>query len=155
MKERSLSLNEFGLLPEGIHECALTEIEECFGKEGNRPTLWNGFVGFIERLQYEKICESVLVDGRFITAWDDVDDVDVVLEVDALRPGQTGSLKMLLSEQVKREFYEDFRVNLRVLIPGFFGRDYRSWFQQIKTEDAWRVGGSTERLRKGILRIRI
>lgn len=147
-------LRESGLLPPGIYECSLQDAQERFGHGNSRSPLWQKFLLFLERIAEAGIFSAVIIDGRFVTADDGVDDIDVALFVEKFDPSQTEALKLYSSKQVIQEFYEDYAVSANVSVDLRFGENYEEYFQNVKPEDAWRYGGPEE-ARKGILKVRL
>jgi hypothetical protein len=75
-------LNEFGLLPEGIHDCTIEELATRFGRfqqSDRRPRLWGAFGVFLKELQACDIGLAILINGSFVTARPDPNDIDVIL----------------------------------------------------------------------------
>jgi len=75
-------LTKQGRLPEGIHECALEEMAERFGTfQGSeqRPRLFARLREFIGEARSSGIFESLIVDGSFVTADPEPNDIDLVL----------------------------------------------------------------------------
>lgn len=148
------SITAEGLLPPGVHECSLEEAQAKFGYGNNRSTLWSKLLDYLDRVREAGIFSAVLIDGSFITASEDVCDIDVALVIEEFSPDQTATLKMFTSEQVVQEFKEDFSVVSHVSTPLPFGENYFEWFQNVRPEYAWQHGGP-ERARKGILLVRL
>lgn len=148
-------LVEGGVLPEGIHDCTVEEVRAMFGCANGRAGLWTRFEGFMERLKDTlPMPITIYLDGSFITDWESCCDIDVVIEAREFEGDHAHSLKMLCNDQVRAEFHEDFRVLIHVVVPGLFARDYRQWFQRVKTDDAWRFGMDASLLKKGIVRLK-
>src|SRR6266545_4491026 len=90
--------NEHGLLPEGIHDCTLAEIETRFGGfqgSDRRPQLWARFKEFFAAAMAIRLIEELLIDGSFATGKPDPNDIDFVVVVSAghdfavdLKPGE-------------------------------------------------------------------
>jgi hypothetical protein len=77
-------LNEHGCLPEGIHDCTMDEAVSRFGvfqTSDRRPQLWAKFTQFIQELTMCDFIEAVLLDGSFVTATPEPNDIDIVLIV--------------------------------------------------------------------------
>ena len=148
-------LVEGGVLPAGIHDCTVDEVREIFASSVERADLWDRFEGFLDRLRDTvPMPITIYVDGSFITDWESCCDIDVVIEAREFEGDHAVCLKMLCNAQVRAEFHEDFRVLIHVVVPGLFARDYREWFQHVKTDDAWRFGMDAALLKKGIVRLR-
>ncbi len=64
-------LNENGLLPVGIHDCALEEIKRRFGGftrgSDQRPTLFAKFQEYMTELKSANLAIAVIVNGSFTT----------------------------------------------------------------------------------------
>lgn len=148
------ALIEGGVLPPGIHDCTLLEVREMFGDSPGRGRLLTRFEAFLERLS-ETIAlpVSIYLDGSFVTDWEGCNDIDTVIEAREFEGEKASILTMLTAPQVRSEFIEDFSVKIHIVVPGLFARDYRTWFQHVKTEDSWRFGLEPSRLKKGIIRL--
>jgi hypothetical protein len=148
------ALIQGGVLPPGIHDCSLREVHSLFGKNPERSRLLERFEAFLERLaETTSVPVSIYLDGSFVTDWESCCDIDVIIEARDFQGGNINEIRLLSDPQVRREFIEDFRVVLHIVVPGLFSRDYRSWFQNVKTEDSWRFGMEPSRLKKGIVRL--
>lgn len=146
---------EGGVLPEGIHDCSLDEVRAMFAASGERARLLDRFEHFLDRLGefVPGMTTTIYLDGSFITHWEGCNDIDVVLEARDFEKEKTQYLKTLISERVRSEFAENYKVQLHVVVPGLIGCDFRQWFQKVKTEEAWRFGNEINALRKGIVRL--
>ena len=148
-------LNGGGVLPAGIHDCTVAEVCGMFGASHERARLWSRFEGFLERLaSVTSMPLTLYLDGSFISDWETCCDIDVVIEAREFEGAHAETLKMLCADQVRMEFLEDFSVKIHIVVPGLFSRDYRTWFQRVKTEDSWRFGMSASHLKKGIVRLK-
>jgi hypothetical protein len=142
--------NEHGWLPEGVHGCTVDEARMRFGSfQGSdwRPRLWRNFVEFLNEAKGSGFVKFVVLDGSFVTAKPDPNDIDLILVVDAkhdfsanLRPNQ---YNLLAQKCVRKRFGFDIVIvkdgsnNMQQAI---------EFFQQVRQ----RAGG-----KKGILRITI
>jgi hypothetical protein len=144
------ALNEHGLLPEGIHDCTLAEIEARFGRfqhSDRRPSLWRIFKQFADEIAKVGVVTSVLIDGSFVTAKADPNDIDLILVLppthDFDRDLSPAEYNVLSARAVKR------RHKLDILVASSDSDQYRRYlrlFQQVRLEP--------ERL-KGMLRIKL
>ena len=142
--------NENGCLPDGLHDCTLQQAAERFGtfqSSDRRPELWARFTEFMREAKACQLMEAVLLDGSFVTAKPDPNDLDLVLVVAAshdfsadLPPAQ---YNLLAQQRVRRRFGFDIVVvkngsgNLEHAI---------AFFQQVKQRPG---------MKKGILRIKL
>jgi hypothetical protein len=150
-------LNKHGVLPPGIHHCAITEIGERFGKRDFSPkrhSIWSGFTAFIEWIRPWGVFRTGYVDGSFVTDKPEPNDVDVLLELPAPKPGVLHAFEPKLFHQ--DYVHRKYKVHLWFHFPGTLPgqNDFRLFFQYIRPrEAAMRKLKSVDR--KGILRIEI
>jgi hypothetical protein len=77
-------LNEHGLLPVGIYECSLAEIEERFGSfqtNERRPALFERLSAYVNEAKSTQQALALMIDGSFVTAKASPGDIDLVLVV--------------------------------------------------------------------------
>ena len=140
--------NENGWLPDGIHDCTLQEAGGRFGtiqSSDRRPQLWARLTEFMREAKACQLIEAVLVDGSFVTATFEPNDIDLVLVVSAgydfkadFKPSEYNILSKRL---VNRRFGFD------LLVARADSEEYRRYvglFQQVRLEPG---------RKKGILRI--
>lgn len=72
-------LTEDGLLPSGIHNATIEEVNEMFGHGGNRHGLMARLREFLAELRQWQMMDELLLDGSFVTAEQDPHDIDMVL----------------------------------------------------------------------------
>src|SRR5437867_12297138 len=75
-----------GLLPVGIHECTIDELKVRFGGfqgSDQRPRLFARLEGFLAEVRAAGLVRSILVDGSFVTAKPEPNDIDLILIVAA------------------------------------------------------------------------
>src|SRR5262245_59948022 len=80
------AFTEDGLLPDGIHDCTLQEVEGRFGRfqeSDRRPRLWTKFKQFVSEVQITGLRIVVLIDGSFVTAKANPNDIDLILVLPA------------------------------------------------------------------------
>ena len=143
-------LNEHGCLPEGIHDCTMDEAAARFGEfqiSDRRPRLWVRFTEFMGEVKACDLMEAVLLDGSFVTAKPDPNDIDLVLVVSAnydfSADFQPSEYNVLSKRRVNRRFGFD------LLVARADSEEYRRYvgfFQQVRLEPG---------RKKGILRIRL
>jgi hypothetical protein len=76
-------LTEFGFLPvpPPIHIVRLEDMPGCFGAKPKRMGLWNDCVQFIGWLREKTPVREVYIDGRFLSASDEVTEIEVGIEL--------------------------------------------------------------------------
>jgi hypothetical protein len=75
------ALDPNGVLPAGVHDCTLEEIKSRFGSfqgSDRRPQLFSRLETFLTEARGVEIVQSVLVDGSFVTAKADPNDIDLL-----------------------------------------------------------------------------
>jgi hypothetical protein len=142
------AFNEHGLLPEGIHDCTLEEVGARFGTfqaSDRRSTLWAKFKEFMEDATACELVEAVLVDGSFVTAEIDPNDIDLILIVPEDH-NFSADISMAEYNVVSRRRVHR-RCGFDLLVARSDSEEYRrylSFFQQVRFEPE---------KKKGILRI--
>ncbi len=143
-------LDEYGCLPEGIHDSTIDEAAGRFGvfqTSDRRLQLWAKFTEFMRELRVCDFMEAVLVDGSFVTGTPEPNDIDLVLVVESNYDLSTDlppvAYNLLAHQRVQRRFGFDIVVvkndseNLKQAV---------AFFQQVKQRPD---------LKKGILRIKV
>jgi hypothetical protein len=83
-----------GLLPPGLYDCSLDEIQGRFGvfqKTDRRPRLFEKLRQFLTEVQQTGLVAAVVVNGSFITATPEPNDIDLILLVE---PGHDFSAEL-------------------------------------------------------------
>ena len=92
------TLNSDGLLPPGVHETALDEIQERFGVfqgSDQRPRLFLRLAELFAAMQRSGLFEALLIDGSFVTAKLTPNDIDIIA---VLHPGHDFERDLPMSE---------------------------------------------------------
>ena len=137
-------LDADGFLPEGIHECSLGELEDRFGrfqKSDHRCAMFAKLIAFFGEVWSSGMATFVIVDGSFVTAKAEPNDVDLVLVLSAghdlaqnLRPFEYN----VLSRRMVRKRHG---FDLLVARAGSQELDeYIEFFQQVRGEPDRRKG---------------
>src|SRR6266702_8505073 len=80
------SFNEHGLLPEGVHDCTWPEVAErlcSFQSSDRRPELCRRLRQMVEELRRTNVALALLVNGSFVTAKAQPNDIDLILVLPA------------------------------------------------------------------------
>ncbi|MDX2042453.1 MAG: hypothetical protein SF097_14615 [Acidobacteriota bacterium] len=147
--------NHYGLLPTGIHECTLAEIEANFIYNGERKLIWNDFLRYFEQIREHSEILTLYFDGSFVTNRERPGDLDLVIEFEDLY--QWGRLSreapdLFDSNKIKQEYNLDILPCARVMMS--WQEDYRSLFQKLKLQDVVKLG-TPEGFTKGILLVNL
>lgn len=142
--------NEYGLLPEGIHDCAMDEVRDRFGFNAYRQHLIAGLAGAIRWLGTMPPIESLILDGSFVTDKERPSDIDAVAIITNLTERNQREWVRAWEPQ-KAMIKEQFQVDLYPTVIGH-GNNFSAYFQYIKPEEALDRGAPLGVL-KGILRL--
>lgn len=142
--------NDQGLLPEGIYECTPDEVHKRFGSfqgSDQRANLWTRFREFYAEAKASGLVVALILNGSFVTAKPDPNDIDLVLVVSVTHDFAAELLphqyNILAEQRVRRRFGFDIVVvrnesdNLAQAV-GFF--------EQVRQRPG---------LKKGLLRLRL
>ena len=91
-------LQQNGLLAVGLHEATLDEIRQRFGKfqeSDRRPRLFGKLLELIEAMRRTGLFVKVVIDGSFVTAKADPNDIDLIA---VLRPEHDFERELSMSE---------------------------------------------------------
>lgn len=144
------ALNDFGLLPPGIHNCVADEVEANFCDTPARQAVWQDFQGFLAWVQTKPGPVALFVDGSFVTNKAAPGDIDVAVDITACSDADQNEWLVAYHRdhaRLKREFRTDFYP----VIVGV-GHDFTAFFQYVRVDEAF-ARGAPDGTRKGILRL--
>lgn len=140
-----------GLLPPGVHDATLHEIEHAFGvRTPRRQELFEKLVDFVEFAQSFSIFQFLVVDGSFVTDKDAPGDIDGVLllgRADLARLlGHAHGLRILDVDAMKA------RYEVHLFFDPLPAGMWTDFFQQLRVEEALarRLSPGT---RRGVLKV--
>lgn len=153
----NLTLNEKGVLDEGVHDATLEEVRELFGKfqsSDRRCNLYNSLEKYVGELRRAKIKGWLIVDGSFVMSCvDNPEDVDLILVfadnwdmTSELRPYQ---YNLVSKRDVKREYPFDL---LAAQAGTMAAKEWIDFFLQINVK-WYEPHGFDNGATKGVLRI--
>jgi hypothetical protein len=150
-------LTQDGLLPVGVHDASLAEIQARFGiRTARRVELFTKLGQFEAFAKGYGLFTFLYVDGSFCTSKDEPGDIDGVLEMPRSNLAQLLAHPMgnqvLDSAGVKARF--EFHLFLMPPPPVPADRDMVDFFQRIKPEDALLLN-VPKTTRRGILRVKL
>jgi Family of unknown function (DUF6932) len=142
---------EDGVLPEGVHECTIEEIDRAFGRfqrSDRRIRLVTRLKAYLDDARRSGLILAVLVDGSFVTAKDEPEDIDLLIILkpdiawDSLRPFEYNAV-------TKRMVRQAYHFDVLVHPEGTPGYDFAlKLFQDVRPDADY-----TAQKRKGILRV--
>ncbi len=145
-----------GLLPEGVHDCQIEELQEPLVTNPQREELWRKLRSFLEWAKATDQFSFAYIGGGFITDKISPEDVDVILQTSAsYGPGAFIAMEPFFSEGMDA-IYQKYAVHLHFWCEGFPNgvSDFRRFFQYLRPQDAAPLG-LREGARKGIVRIKL
>jgi len=148
--------NYHGLLPEGVHDCKLEDLQERMVTNPQREILWGNLQAFLEWARATEHFCCAYIDGGFITDKIFPEDIDVILQTRAsYGPDAFLAMEPFFAEGMDKIF-EKYSVHLHFWCEGFPGgvSDFRRFFQYLRPQDA-APRGLKEGAKKGIVRIEL
>ena len=151
-----IPLLEERVLPEGIHRCTLEECGAAFGRfshSDRRPRLTEALRRYIGDARSAGVAVAVLVDGSYVTAKSEPNDIDLVLVLRADFDLSAEMRPMEYNVQSKRAVKRQYGFDVLPAIEGSEAYDeYVRLFSQIRQDDPEQ---QTTRSAKGLLRIEL
>lgn len=148
--------NYHGLLPEGVHDCTLEELESRMVTNAQRVLLCERLKAFLHWVSTTEQFSYAYIDGGFITSKSHPEDIDVILQTRAsYGPEAFYAMEPFFADGMDAIFSK-YSVHLHFWSEGFPGgmSDFRRFFQYLRPQDA-APRGLKEGARKGIVRIRL
>jgi len=143
-------LNQNGFLPVGVHDCTLAEIRARFGafqRSDRRSRLMGQLESLLSEAAKTGLVVSVVVNGSFVTAVAEPNDIDLIVIVaashDFAADVSMAAYNILSRHRVRRRFGFD------LLLAREGSAEARRWvefFQQVRLAPG---------KQKGILRVRL
>ncbi|MFT9495828.1 DUF6932 family protein [Anaerosolibacter sp.] len=145
------AFNENGLLPEGLYDCTIQELEDIFAKIPDmdvRRDLFDRLLKYIDQIKAAEIpCKHLIIDGSYVTTKEEPSDIDlaIITPFDYTPKTYTKDhYEVMFKDMVKKKY--GFNV-----FPVFYEAgcldEIIEFFKGIKPPN--------QNLRKGILRVRI
>src|ERR1043166_45451 len=136
--------DERGFLPAGVHDCTLAELKARFGvfqDSDRRPKLFAQLESFVAEAEAARLVQWLVVDGSFVTAKPDPNDIDLILVVasghDFTADLSPAEYNVLSKQRVRRRYGFD----LLVARAGSIEHDrWVEFFQQVRLESGRRKG---------------
>jgi hypothetical protein len=143
--------DQLGLLPAGVHDCDLAEIQARFTWNERRAAIWAGFQQLLQELAAMNMHYPLYVNGGFVTDRDDPSDVDLALDLCDGAPEEHQRDALFHFHQRHAAIHEQMRVDYYPNLPGA-QHDFRQFFQYVGLRTAMAKRLAPE-ARKGILRV--
>ena len=125
-----------GLLPPGLHDCSIDDIRTRFGAfqgSDRRPRLFERLEQYLSEVRRTRLLQAVIVDGSFVTAVAEPNDVDLVL---VLQPGHDFSADLQPFEYnvlSRRQVQKHYGIDVLVAAAGSAAAaEYEAFFAQVR-----------------------
>jgi len=145
------AFDRFGLLPGGIHECTITEVEVDLAWNDNRRRLTALLREFItvELSPCFEVLPPVVLDGSYVTNKDSPSNINLVLELSELPDDQQWAGQMLYQRQPELLLHYQIEV-----LPGLksLDQDFVELLQTLRPQTAFEKGLHHSH-QKGVLRL--
>jgi hypothetical protein len=136
--------NADGWLPPGIHRCTLVEAAARLGTfqgSDRRPRLWARFTEFLREASLSGAVQMIVLDGSFVTAKPDPNDIDLVLVLPASHDFSAdlpaAQYDILAQKRVRKRFGFDILV---VKIGSESWEQAVTFFQQVRQRPGVKKG---------------
>jgi hypothetical protein len=145
-----IGLNENGVLPVGIHNLSLNEIESLFGrfqKSDRRLILFSRLKKLVNQLESFDFVKYLIVDGSYITSKPSPEDIDLIVVVE---PGIINQTWTPLEYNVlsSRRLRKHYKFDCFVVPEGSSALNkYISFFSRCKEENP--------DLKKGLIKLQV
>ncbi len=142
-------LTDFGYLPEGIHDCDLTELEKRFGSflvSDHRPRLFEKLAELVKETTSTGLVLEIIVNGSFVTEKDAPNDIDliIVLKPETLFTKLSFSVANVLDiSKLKKKYRFDFTIATQ---NGLAHQKMLEFFQMIR---------DNQTMKKSVVRLKI
>lgn len=144
------ALDQHGLLPAGVHDCTLPDIQQAFCWNPHRTALFDKFGDFLNQQWIPLGLQADLwIDGSFTRKKDQPEDIDVVADISHLDPVIAGpAIGLWVNRSAVKAAYDvDFWIK-HPLLP----TDLTQFFQYVGLKAGAELNLDVKQL-KGILRI--
>jgi hypothetical protein len=132
------------VLPPGVHDATMLEIEARFATTPHRRRLFDGFVRVSDALRYAG-CSTLYLDGSFVTAKPHPSDFDGCWEVAGVDPGKLDPVLLDFNDKRRAQKAKFLGEMFIAELPNTPGATFLEFFQVEKSSGQ----------PKGILRVQL
>jgi hypothetical protein len=120
------SMLDKGILPAGSHICSMAELEATFAYNDRRRAIVQGLKETLSELPNNTSVDYVLVDGSFVEAKREPNDVDAVLVVKKMGDGSPGTAVATWVAQRQRTLKAERHCHLfvadQIMVDGYWNQ---------------------------------
>lgn len=141
-----------GLLPVGIHDCNIADVEAYFCGNDHRRDIWARFLDFLAWVETMPKPSAILIDGSFVTDKALPSDVDVVVDISTC---DTRDQNTWFGAHAREHgaHKANHKTDFYPYVKGV-SNEFGLFFQYVRVSEALERGVSAEQ-RKGILRMQL
>jgi hypothetical protein len=146
-----LDFDQYGLLPEGIHECTMEVVESLLSWNDCRrhlTSLLQEFIGNELSLRFKKIPPLVL-DGSYVTKKEEPKDINLILELQGL-PDQQKMDALDLCQRCP-DIFKRYQIDMKTALEP--DENLVTFFSKLRLSEAFAMSLYHDH-RKGLLRLR-
>lgn len=143
------SFDSYGLLPQGIHNCTVNEIEERLTWNLHRADLFSKFKDCLANEIEPRFLNPVFFDGSYVTSKEYPEDIDIVLDL-RQSPGPQQLEGLIYMQESQASLMDQYNVHFWINLASL--NDFSAFFQYVGVKTA-RLKGLRPSHLKGILRL--
>jgi hypothetical protein len=143
--------NRYGLLPDGVYGCTISEVEEALAWNEQRRRLTESLQAFIkdELLDRFTAVPPLVLDGSYVTSEEHPANINLVIELQGLPSDQQWEGQMLYVRYA--ELFDTYKIDMRPSLEKL-NQDFVSFFRSCDPRKALEKE-LDHKIKKGLLRL--
>jgi hypothetical protein len=143
--------NRYGLLPDGVYGCTISEVEEALAWNEQRRRLTESLQAFIkdELLNRFEAVPPLVLDGSYVTSEEHPANINLVIELQGLPTDQQWEGQMLYVRYA--ELFDTYKIDMRPSLEKL-NQDFVSYFRSCNPRKALEKE-LDHKIKKGLLRL--
>ena len=143
--------NRYGLLPDGVYGCTISEVEEALAWNEQRRRLTESLQDFIkdELLDRFTAVPPLVLDGSYVTSEEHPEDINLVIELQGLPSDLQWEGQMLYVRHA--ELFDTYRIDMRPSLERI-EQDFVAYFRSCDPRKALERELDCK-IKKGLLRL--
>lgn len=144
--------NRYGLLPDGVYGCTMSEVEAALAWNEQRRRLTDSLQAFIrdELLDRFTTIPPLVLDGSYVTSEEHPANINLVIELQGLPSEQQWEGQMLYVRNA--ELFGTYNIDMRPSLEKL-GQDFVSYFRSWDPKKALEKELDCKLVKKGLLRL--
>ena len=143
--------NRYGLLPDGVYGCTISEVEEALAWNEQRRRLTESLQAFIkdELLNRFEAVPPLVLDGSYVTSEEHPANINLVIELQGLPTDEQWEGQMLYVRYA--ELFDTYKIDMRPSLEKL-NQDFVSYFRSCNPRKALEKE-LDHKIKKGLLRL--